>query len=342
MQKPTENLSDLWEATKDTAQGAGDYARVFANQAVVPNLGDRILATMPWSGGLEAEKAKTAAAERDLGSFADIPKWQGQNYSAPGIVSRVAGGGPLSSVANNPITQGVVIGGGGSIAGGETDPWKIARNAATSALESKAGLAIGSTASAITSKIGNQGAQFYKRAQDEATAALNAADLPGWRRAMQKVANVHNIEDLYHRGGDMVTQATDLANQTTGAVSDAYQKIADVAARETKTGKWADRAVTGVLGTLTGGPQAAATALVANQGANALNKWADVRGATDDALSRVTGYVNNAVDPQAWQNAGASAMRVAGGDYKALQDKLTTFSPTAAIRSIPGSSWFGY
>lgn len=345
LQKPTTSIADLWDAAKLTGQGVGDYARVFGNNAIVPNALDRGLSMMPWSGGLEAEKAKTKAAETDLGSFAAVPKWQGQNYGVSGITNRFVGG-PLSSVANNPITQGVVTGGGGTIMGGDYNPEHILKNAATSALESKAGQAIGSGLSAATSFVGNQGKVFYKKAQDEVAAAVNAGDIPGWRAAMQKVGNIHNLQDLYHRGGDIAAQASDLASQATGAAADAYQHVADAASQGTKTGKWADRATTAVLGGLTGGPVAANVALGANEFANMANKYANVRGSIDDALARVTGYVNNAVDPQVWQNAGASAARVAGGDYKALSDKIRTFSPSAAIRSTPVvstiGSWLGY
>ncbi len=346
LQKPTTSISDLWDATKLTGRGLYDTARVFGNQAVVPHGFDRLMSSLPGSADYAAQAAETERAKKDLGGFTSPVEWAGQNYSAQGIANRAAGGNPIvSAVANNPITTGVVTGGGGTLAGGDTDWTHVIKNAATTALESKAGQAIGSGASIAAGYLGNTGKALYQKAQEEAQAALDRADIPGWTAAMQKAAHVDalgNLQNLYNKGGDVVGQAMNLANQTTGAASAAYQNIADAASKSTALPKMASAAVTGGMGWLTGGPAVGAVASGANEAANRLNKWADVNSAIDQAFPTVTGYVKSTVNPQNWRNAASSAAVTAGADYDALRNRAANFSIGGVLSKIPGASYLGY
>jgi hypothetical protein len=346
LNKPTTSISDLWDATKLTGQGLYDTARIWGNQAVVPHAFDRLMSSLPGSADYATQNAETERAKKDLGGFTGPVEWWGQNYSLPGIANRVAGGNPIvSAVANNPVTTGVVTGGGGTVMSGDYDPVHILKNAATTALESKVGHAIGSAGSVATGWLGNTGKALYQKAQDEASAALNASDIPGWTAAMQKAASVRALQglhSLYSEGGDVIGKARDLANQTTGAASDAYNKIADAASKETGVGKWIDRAVTGGSALLTGGETAGGIALAANEAANKINKTADVRSSIDQAFPAVTGYVKSTVDPQNWRNALSSLAVTAGNDYEGLRNRVANFSPTGLIHNIPGASYLGY
>jgi hypothetical protein len=346
LNKPTTSISDLADAARLTGRGVYDAARVWGNQAIVPHGFDRLMAQIPGSADFATQAAETERAKKDLGSFTGPVEWAGQNYSLPGVANRLAGGsGVVSQVANNPITTGVVTGGGGTVAGGDYNPVDILKNAATTALESKAGQAIGSAGSVAAGWLGNTGKSLYQKAQDEASAALNASDIPGWTAAMQKAASVRALQglhSLYSEGGDVIGKARDLANQTTGAASEAYNKIADAASQETGVGKWADRLITGSLGALTGGETAGAVAIGANELANRINKVADVRSAIDQAFPTVTSYVKSAVDPQNWRNAMGNAAVVAGNDYEGLRNRAANFSITGALHNIPGASYLGY
>ena len=354
LQKPTENVSDLWDAAKLTGQGVADYGRVFANQAIVPNLGDRIMSHMPWSEGYASEKAKTAAAEKDLGSFSDVAKWHGQNYNLAALGNKAAGGSPLTQViADSPLSQGVIAGGGTAL-GGDTDPMSILKNAATATLESKAGKAVGSTVAAGASYLGNSAKALAARAEAEAQAALNNGDFAGYGRALQKKMQIGDLSDLQNLhyqslidgGADVAAKARELANQTTGAAADAYNKIADTARTAgplaSKAKEWAGNAATSAAGWVTGGPLAASVAGGANWAGNQANRFANTKSAIDQAFPSVVDYVKNSVDTRGIQQGFSNAAQVAGGDYKALMDKVKTFSPSSVIRAVPGSSWLGY
>ena len=334
LNKPTHNIADLAEAARLTGRGVYDTARVWGNQAVVPHGLDRLMAQMPGAGDYATQAAETERAKKDLGSFAAPVEWWGQNYSAPGIVNRVTGGGGITgAIANNPITTGVVTGGGGTLAGGDFDPMHFIKNAATSALESKAGQAVGSVGSIAAGYLGNTGKALYQKAQD-ASSALNAADFPGWTAAIQKGLDVRKLQDLqtlYNKGGDVVGKSMDLANEATGAAKEAYQNIANAASKTAEIPKLASDAVTGGLSWLTGGPVVATIGLGANRAANQMNKIAHVRSAIDQAFPHVTGYVKSAVDPQNWRNAVGNAAVVAGNDYEDLRNRVANFSPTGLI-----------
>lgn len=354
LQKPTENVSDLWDAAKLTGRGVADAGRVFANQAIVPNLGDRIMSHMPWSEGFAAEQAKTAAAKKDLGTFTGPVEWVGQNYNLAALGNKAAGGGPISQViADSPLSQGVIAGGGTAL-GGETDPMKILKNAATATLESKAGKAIGSTVAAGASYLGNSAKSLVARAEAEAQSALNNGDMQGYARALQKkmqIGDLNDLQNLHYQslidgGADVAAKARDLANQTTGAAASAYNKIADTAKTAgplaSKAKEWAGNAATSAAGWLTGGPLAATVAGGANWAGNQANKFANTKSTIDQAFPSVVDYVKNSVDTQGVQQGFSNAAQIAGGDYNAMVDKIRTFSPRSVVGSIPGSSWFGY
>jgi hypothetical protein len=346
LNKPTTSISDLWNATKLTGQGLYDTARVWGNQAIVPHGFDRLMSSLPGSADYATQAAETERAKKDLGSFTGPVEWAGQNYSAQGIANRAAGGNPIvSAVANNPVTTGVVTGGGGTVMSGDYNPVDILKSAATTALESKVGHAIGSAGSVAAGYLGNTGKALYQKAQDEASSALNASNIPGWTAAMQKAASVRalqGLQGLYDEGGDVIGKARDLANQTTGAASDAYNKIADAASQETGVGKWIDRAVTGGSALLTGGETAGGIALAANEAANRVRKWADVNSSIDQAFPAVTGYVKSTVNPQNWRNALSSLAVTAGNDYEGLRNRVANFSPAGIVHNIPGASYLGY
>ena len=253
----------------------------------------------------------------------------GARTRGPGIANRFAGGnGITSAVANSPITTGVVTGGGGTLIGGHANPVHVLGTAATTALESKAGQAIGSGVSLVAGTLGQSGRALYQKAQDEASAAFNAADLPGWTAAIQKGLDINKLRDLQtlsNRGGDVVGKAMDLSNEARGAAKDAYNRIASAASKSAEIPKIASDVVTGGLRWLTGGPAAGAAALGANRAANWLNNKADVKAAIDQAFPNVAGYVKSAVNPQNWRNAASSAAVVAGRAYQVVAEQGDEF-----------------
>ena len=122
----------------------GNYGRVAGNQAVVPGALDMTLAA--WNGDTIAqENAKTAQAESQLDPMAAaIARFQGQRLSANRILGDA--GVPL---ANNPIAQGAVTGGGGTLLHGGSWSDALANAAADSGL-SAAGEAIGTAGSVLS------------------------------------------------------------------------------------------------------------------------------------------------------------------------------------------------
>jgi hypothetical protein len=278
-----------------------NYGRVAGNQAVVPGALDMTLAALR-GDTIAQENAKTAQAESQLDPMAAaIARFQGQRLSANRIASEA--GVPL---ANNPIAQGTVTGGFGTLLHGGSWSDALANAAADSGL------------SAAGEAIGTLGAGVAKKVFDPSTAAVRNA------------SSLEHLQDLWRRGADVAGTADQYAEAASGAVKDAYQKVADAARQSTETGP-IQRIVAGAIGHFLPAGELA-TAYIADpaiKAYNRLNQGLNVTDAIHQAYGPVAGAVRSTVDPDAWRSAFQNLALSAGPTGSATLNDVRNFSPSA-------------
>ena len=286
----------------------GNYGRVAGNQAFIPGSLDVGLAALHGTD-VAAENAKTKAAESQLGpAAAALARFQGQRAS----VLRA------TPWADNPLAQGVVTGGGGTLLQGGS--WKDAlTNAAADTGLGYAGQALGTGASALA-----------KGAFDRSSKAVSSA----------ASSSLEDLQDLWKRGGDVTNQAETYAKTAaTGTAKAAYQKIAEAAAEPIETG-WAQRFTAGGIGHFLPGGELASAYIAdpAIRAYNNLSKGLNVRSAIDQAYPTVAGAVKTAVDPDARRSALQSLAVSQGPTRPGTFNALGTVSPMSWAKYIlPGS-----
>lgn len=275
-----------------------DFGRVLGNKAGVPGSLDLISDALN-NTDLPTEQAKTAKARENIGPVAaGIADFMGQRAS----VLRA------TPWADNPIAQGVVTGGGGTLLQGGN--WKDALvNAAADTGLSAAGEAIGTAASGAAKAITDRSKQVVS----------NAAS-----------AGLEDLKSLAKRGGDVAGAAEQYAQTARGAARQAYQDIATAANQSIEAGPL-QRLGAGILGKVSGAG-GLATAYIADPAIKAYNQFSkglDVKHAIDSSYPVIAGAVKTAVDPDAWRSA--------------LQNLAISQGPTrpgsfdAAVRSGPVS-----
>ena len=293
----------LSQAGSDVA----DFGRVFGNKAGVPGSFDLIADAINGTD-LATEHAKTEQARKNIGPVASgVADFMGQRAS----VLRAT---PL---ADNPLAQGVVTGGGGTLMSGGS--WKDAlTNAAADTGLSYAGQAIGTGASALAKKV-------FDRSTQAVSSGASAA--------------LEDLQSLQKRGADVATAADRYAESATGAAKDAYQRIADYARGSTETG-WAQRLAAGGVGHFLPGGELAAAYIAdpAIRAYNQLSKGLDVSHAIHQAYEPVAGVVKSTVDPDAWRRAIQNFAVSQGPTGSGTFDAAARFGPISWAKSLWPSS----
>jgi hypothetical protein len=285
-----------------------NYGRVAGNQAFVPGSLDVGLAALQ-GDTVAQENAKTTQAESELDPMAAaIARFQGQRLSANRLLGE--GGVPY---ANNPIAQGTVTGGFGTLLHGGSWSEALANAAADTGL-SAAGEAIGTAGSAAAKKV-----------FDRSSAALSNAS----------TASLEHLQDLWNRRGNVADTAEQYADAASGDIKAAYQKIAG-AAREPIETSAVQRAIAGGIGSfLPGGGVAAA--YIADPTIKAYNQWSkglDVTEAIHKAYEPIAGAVKSTVDPDAWRSAFQNLAVSQGPTGSATLNAVRNFSPSSWAKAL--------
>jgi hypothetical protein len=326
-----QTASDLWNNTllgrdkppvvlqprslSQAGADVGNFTRVAADQAAVPGAVDNALsalpAWMPFSGDIDTQRARTKAASDAMDESANnIARFIGQRAS----VTRLAG-----PYADNPMLQGAITGGGGTLMHGGS-----LTEAATNAAADTGLSALGEAA-------GTAGAATAKELFDRSTAAVSDAS----------TASLEHLQDLWKRSGDVAGTAEQYATAAKGAVKDAYQKVAEAASQSIDAGP-VQRFTAGAVGSYLPGVGPLASAYIADPAIKAYNQFSkgvDVSHAIDSAYPEVSGAVKTVVDPQTWRNAIQNFAVSAGPTGSAGLNAIRNFSPTSWARALwPGSS----
>ena len=291
------------------------FARVGADQAIFPGTFDNAFSALPslapGSGDIDAQRARTKAAETQIGPAAsNIARFMGQRLS----VNRFAGDAGVP-FANTPIAQGLTTGGVGTLMHG--GDWKDALvNAAADTGLSALGEAAGTAGSAAAKKL-----------IDKSKQAVSSVATQG----------LEHLGDLWKRGGDVAGTAEQYAASAKGAAQDAYQRIAEAANQSTDT-RWAQRLAAAGIGHLPGIPGGElAAAYIADPAIKVYNQWSKGHGvlnAIDQSYPVVANVMKSAVNPDAWRSALQNLAVSQGPTNAGSTQAAAKFGPMSWVRGL--------